>query len=133
MGTRAVQHQPSQQATNKRQNPYDQDEQDGIIGGYYWMFGTQTAYNAFDSIIAEDDDIGNDVANYMANGNWIAACTDLSDSAGLLDDGVVAVGWNDQPFEWSSQVALENEISACNLGSIEHGGTVPGVEVEDNV
>jgi hypothetical protein len=71
----------------------------------------------------------------MANNNYITACADFEDSTGLLDDGVISVGWNDQPYEyiWNSQSALDSQISTCNIGNLLRGGIVPGATEVDSL
>jgi hypothetical protein len=95
--------------------------------------GHERRVNNFDSTTSEINAAGDDVGGYLYYNNYIAACVNFEDSTGLLDDGVIAVGWNDQPYIWNSQSALDNQISQCNIGNLLHGGIVPGPTQENNL
>ena len=113
---------------NSRRDPYDQDDYDLVVMDYYWNFGTVQAYDAFQSNPGIDVSAGAGVASYLIDNNYIAACLDFTDFTGLLDDGVFAVGWNDQPYIWNSQSQLDSQISTCDIDNIlnEPGKFVPG-------
>jgi hypothetical protein len=119
-------------ALSKR-NPYDQEDYESVVGDYYWNYGTGASYDSFHSTTAEINAAGDDVGGYLYYNNYIAACVDFVDSTGLLDDGVIAMGWNNQPYIWSSQSALDGQISTCNIGNLYEGGIVPGPTQDDSL
>ena len=111
---------------NSRRDPYDQEDYESVVADYYWNFGIVQAYDDFDSNSELDLIAGTAVGSYMISNNYIAACVDFLDTAGLLDDGVLAVGWNEQPYIWNNQSQLDNQISTCDINNILFGGVVPG-------
>ena len=133
MGIRAYQKNGAVSGTLKKRDPYDQEDYESVVGDYYWNYGTGAAYDSFHSTTDEINSAGNHVGTYMANNNYIAACVDFEDSTGLLDDGVISVGWNDQPYIWNSQSALDSQISTCNIGNLLRGGIVPGATEVDSL
>ena len=85
---------------NLQRNPYDQEDYKSVVADYYWNFGIVQAYDNFDSNSELDLIAGTAVGSYMISNNYVAACVDFLDTTGLLDDGVLAVGWNEQPYIW---------------------------------
>ena len=69
-----------------------------MVGDSYCHCGSGSAHDSFDNTSSEIDVAGDDVGGYMYWNNYIAARVDFEDSTGLLDDGVMAMGWNDEPY-----------------------------------
>ena len=42
----------------------------------------------------------------------IAACADFGDPQGMLDHGIISMGWNNQPFQWQPG-QLDAEYQIC--------------------
>jgi len=101
-------------STSKR-DPYDQDENSGVVGDFYWSSDSSNlaAYDSFDSSTSGDNEFASEISNDMEGGNWIEACADFGDSDGLLEGGVIALGWNGNPFSYSSQSALDDHLADC--------------------
>jgi hypothetical protein len=124
----------SSQTRRKRQNPYDQDEDsEGMVGDFYWTStsANDEAYDTFNSNTGIDDEAANDITNFMESGNYIEACVDFYDTDGVLENGVIAIGWNGEPFIFSSQSALDEQLAQCNLGTIFSGSD--GASADDNL
>jgi hypothetical protein len=107
---------------NKRQNPYDQGDDASMIGDFYWSAPNVAAYDTFDSTSSTTQNSAQDMTNFMEGGNWIEVCLDFMDSNGALDSGVYAMGWNNEPFIFSSQSALDSQLAACDVGEVYYQG-----------
>ncbi|RDB18466.1 hypothetical protein Hypma_000299 [Hypsizygus marmoreus] len=123
-GLRAIQKSTSH-AKDRRQ---DQDSEGGFIGDYYWIAPNPQAYGDFHSTSSIIQSASNDVTNYVQRHNGLEVCVDFGDDTGELNEGVLTLGWNNQPFLYSSIDVLESHLASCQLGELFHSGT----DVEDD-
>ncbi|THG97157.1 hypothetical protein EW026_g4791 [Hermanssonia centrifuga] len=79
-----------------------ESDNDGTVVDYAWQSTNEQAYDDFHS---SSDSTSYFAANAMAymvdTGSSVAMCADFADGDGRMDEGVLSIGWNDQPFEWS--------------------------------
>ena len=111
---------------NSRRDPYDQEDYESVVADFYWSDGTVEAYDNFLSNSGIDVTASAAVGSYLISGNYVAICVDFLADEGLLENGVIAIGWNEQPYIWNSQSQLDNQISTCEVGNLYHEGIVPG-------
>lgn len=57
-------------------------------------------------------------------------CLDFEDTNGIMNEGVFAMGWNNQAFQYSSTSAIDARLTKCQYGQILHDGET---EQEDGV
>jgi len=71
------------------------------------------------------------MVNYCQPLNGIEACVEFEDDNGIMNQGLFAMRWNSQAFEYASEAALDNRLEVtCEYGKILHDGDD---EQEDDV
>jgi hypothetical protein len=98
-GVRSIQHGPVS-STSGIQARQQQDNDGGVVVDYYWFNNNENAYDSFDSYPAEVSQFADDAVNTMVDTNDIEECASFTDSDGVLAPGLLAVGWNNAPFEF---------------------------------
>lgn len=117
-GIRAIDADTLEKRTSK-----DESKQGGFVGDFYWHAPNQQAYNSFHSTSSEIQNVANLLTSYVLKYSSIESCVDFGDSDGELNSGVVTFGWNNSPFAYSSQSALEQRLNTdCIVGQILHDG-----------
>jgi hypothetical protein len=112
-------------------DPYDQDEYNSVVADYYWAISTEADFNDFHSTKQMISTAANHVGSYMALKRFNTACVDFVDDSGLLDNGVMAVGWGGQPFFWTNDSVLIISLRECSLENLAAGAFPYPTEVED--
>ena len=89
-----------------------EDNDGGVVVDYNWNSISETAYDSFDSTQTLVDDFSNDIVGDMQAANGIQSCADFEDSDGVLDSGLVSIGWNNVPFQFADG-QLEGQLDEC--------------------
>lgn len=80
----------------------DEADDGGFVGDFFWESNNEGPYDSFHSSEASTTYFADNAGGWMINSaQAIAACAEFADSDGVLDNGIVSLGWNNQPFEWS--------------------------------
>ncbi|THG95282.1 hypothetical protein EW026_g6342 [Hermanssonia centrifuga] len=78
-----------------------EDDNDGTVVEYLWQSTNEQSYDDFHSSSDSTSYFAANAMGYMIeNQSAVAMCADFGDADGEMDEGVLTVGWNDQPFEW---------------------------------
>ena len=94
-GLRSIQYGSEEEFAKRAEDNYG-----GVVVDYNWLSLSEQAYDSFDSYSSEISDFADDIVDVLIDDNSIQACADFEDSDGLLDGGLVSIGWNNQPFEF---------------------------------
>ncbi|KAF8580713.1 hypothetical protein K439DRAFT_1662644 [Ramaria rubella] len=88
----------------------------GVVVDYLWNTDNMQAYDSFHSTPASTSDFANDVVNDLEGADDILGCANFEDSDGILAPGLIAIGWNNQPFEFEDgeSAALLGECANIN-------------------
>ncbi|KAH9947036.1 hypothetical protein B0H21DRAFT_708759 [Amylocystis lapponica] len=99
-GLRSIQHGPVDQM-NKRQSFHNgEDNNDGgMVVDYYFVDESEKAYDSFHSTSTLIRDFADDAIGSMKTSNTVIECADFGDSDGLLNGGLLTVGWNGQAYQ----------------------------------
>lgn len=81
---------------------------------YNWSSTSETAYDSFHSTSSMIDGFATDMVDDLQDANSIQGCCEFEDSDGLLDGGLISIGWNNQPFEFEDgqEQALVDDCEA---------------------
>ena len=79
----------------------DEDNDGGFVGDYYWQYNNEGPYDSFDSSSDSTSFFAANAGGWMVDSaQAISACAEFTDESGVLDNGIVTLGWNNQPYEW---------------------------------
>jgi hypothetical protein len=81
----------------RRQDDVDQWDQGGLVADYSFSDLNQPIFNEFANSQSWAQTFGNGVSDEMVNENTLLACANFDDSRTKGIEGLVSVGWNDQP------------------------------------
>ncbi|GJE90495.1 hypothetical protein PsYK624_066330 [Phanerochaete sordida] len=86
---------------DRRQEAEDESNDGGFVADYSWNSNNKGPYDAFHSTSDGTMFFADNAAGYMINSQQaISACAGFQDASGFLDNGVLAYGWNGQPYNW---------------------------------
>ena len=92
----------------------DPDNDGGFVGDYSWISNNEGPYDSFHSTSAGTSYFAANAGGWMINSaQSIAACASFSDSDGILDNGLLTLGWNNQEFQWTEPGEMEAIYSEC--------------------
>lgn len=92
---------PFANGTDAHGRRFDEDDDGGFVGDYYWNSDNKGPYDSFHSTDDGTHFFAANAAGYMVNSQQaIAACAGFTDAQGPLDNGILAYGWNDKGFVW---------------------------------
>ncbi|PSR74078.1 hypothetical protein PHLCEN_2v10150 [Hermanssonia centrifuga] len=84
--------------------PRSENDNDGTVVDYSWKSTNEQVYDDFDSFSASTSYFAANSMGYMIEtASGIAACADFADQEGDMDEAVLTIGWNDQPFQWTER------------------------------
>ncbi|KAF8579135.1 hypothetical protein K439DRAFT_1638198 [Ramaria rubella] len=88
----------------------------GVVVDYLWNTNNMQAYDSFDSTPTSTTDFADDVVTGLEEDDDILGCANFEDSDGILAPGLMAIGWNNQPFEFQDgeSAALLGECANIN-------------------
>ncbi|KAH9947051.1 hypothetical protein B0H21DRAFT_708772 [Amylocystis lapponica] len=100
-GLRSIQHGPVDQM-DKREDFYNAEDNNdgGMVVDYYYIDENETACDSFDSTSTLVQDFANDAIADMESSETIIECAEFDDSNGLLNGGLLTVGWNGQAYQF---------------------------------
>ena len=79
----------------------DEGTDGGFVGDYFWSNNNEGPYDSFHSSDASTTYFADNAGGWMIDSSHaIAACAQFADDDGALDNGIMSIGWNNQPFEW---------------------------------
>ena len=92
----------------------DPDNDGGFVGDYSWISNNEGPYDSFHSTSAGTSYFAANAGGWMVDSaQSIAACASFSDSDGILDNGLLTLGWNNQEFQWNEPGEMEAAYSDC--------------------
>lgn len=97
-----------------------EDDVGGLVVDYHWTNDNQANYDSFHSTSAEISAFADDSAGDLQSGNDILACNAFFDAGGQVNVGLIAVGWNNQPFQFNEDGEYNAIMSEC-VNDIAHG------------
>ncbi|PSR74076.1 hypothetical protein PHLCEN_2v10148 [Hermanssonia centrifuga] len=101
--------------TERSDQPRDEDDNDGTVLDYSWQSINEQAYDDFDSSSDSTSYFAANSMGYMIEtASGVAACADFADQDGDMDEGIVTIGWNDQPFQWTEPGEFSASLAMCN-------------------
>ncbi|KAH9947044.1 hypothetical protein B0H21DRAFT_369780 [Amylocystis lapponica] len=99
-GLRSIQHGPVDQMSKRQSFQNGEDNNDGgMVVDYYFYDENETAYDSFDSTSSMINNFANDAMATMQSANTVIECADFGDSDGILNGGLLTVGWNGQAYQ----------------------------------
>ena len=98
-GLRAIQYGPVDQLSKRQTFENGEDNDGGMVVDYYFYDENETAYDSFDSTSTLISDFANDAIGDMESSSTIIECADFGDSDGILNGGLLTVGWNNQAYQ----------------------------------
>jgi hypothetical protein len=111
-GVRAVQR---GNATDVRKR--SENDVGGLVVDYNWSNDNIVAYDSFGSSPSQIQTDSSFFEQKMVDANVLLACAGWQDSNGILADGLISVGWNDQAFQFED--GEENGLlSECHSDDI---------------
>lgn len=85
----------------------------GFVGDMYWNSNNEQAYDDFHSTDDSTSFFASNSGAWMVEtSHAIAACSAFDDGDGILDNGIMTLGWNNQPFEWEDG-EMEAAFGTC--------------------
>ncbi|THG96350.1 hypothetical protein EW026_g5463 [Hermanssonia centrifuga] len=91
-----------------------ESDNDGTVIDYNWQSTNEQSYDDFGSSSASSSYFAANSMGYMIDtAQGIAACADFADQDGDMDEAVLTIGWNDQPFDWDEPGEFESALSSC--------------------
>lgn len=110
---RSIQYNSTNQ-TSKRQNFENGEHNDGgLVVDYYFLDENESAYDSFHSTSTLIKNFANDAISDMASSNTVIECADFGDSGGILDGGLLTVGWNNQAYQIDEPGESESLTREC--------------------
>ncbi|THG95544.1 hypothetical protein EW026_g6129 [Hermanssonia centrifuga] len=101
--------------TEGSEKPRAEDDNDGTVVDYSWQSTNEQAYDDFGSSSSSTSYFAANSMGYMIEtASGIAACADFADQDGDMDEAVLTIGWNDQPFQWTEPGEFEAALAMCN-------------------
>ncbi|THG93430.1 hypothetical protein EW026_g7802, partial [Hermanssonia centrifuga] len=92
-----------------------ESDNDGTVVDYSWQSTNEQSYNDFGSSSDSTSYFAANAMGYMIDtAQGIAACADFADQDGDMDEAILTIGWNDQPFDWDEPGEFEAALSSCN-------------------
>ena len=104
---------PFAQATDVHDKRYDENDDGGFVADYYWNSDNEGPYDSFGSSSSGTEFFAQNAADYMIDSvQGVSACAGFTDAQGPLDNGILAYGWNDQPYLWQDG-QLQSQFDSC--------------------
>ncbi|THH00692.1 hypothetical protein EW026_g1875 [Hermanssonia centrifuga] len=92
-----------------------EDDNDGTVVDYLWQSTNEQSYDDFQSSSDSTSYFAANAMGYMIeNQSAVGMCADFGDADGEMDEGVLTVGWNNQPFEWQPGESASILSNSCN-------------------
>ena len=67
------------------------------------------------------DRAANRTEDYIRSWNSVETCVDFLDDVGVLDEGLLAIGWGGQPRQYpGGEAQLVEKLTQCQLGQMLH-------------
>lgn len=111
-GLRAVRSCTPSAGNGKRQQDVE-DNDGGMVADYYYVDEDEPAIDTFNSTISQIQTYAQETTSAFAAAGTILGCAIFSDSDSALDEGLLAFGWNAQPFVFSSPSEANSLAQEC--------------------
>ncbi|KAH9947050.1 hypothetical protein B0H21DRAFT_883369 [Amylocystis lapponica] len=99
-GLRSIQHGPVDQMSKRQGLHNGEDNNDGgMVVDYYFVDENESAYDSFGPTSTLIQSFADDAIDSMQSSNTVIECADFEDSDGLLNGGLLTVGWNGQAYK----------------------------------
>lgn len=86
------------------------------MADFSWLSNDETSYDAFDSTSAGTSFFAANAGGWIVDtSHSIASCASFSDGDGVLDNGLLTIGWNNQEFQWTEPGEEEAAYNMCAL------------------
>lgn len=92
----------------------DEDNDGGFVGDYYWQYNNEGPYDSFGNSKDTTAFFSGNAGDWMVEtAQAVSACAQFRDGSSVVDNGILTLGWNNQPYEWQpGQMAAQ--FDECN-------------------
>ena len=102
------------QSVPSRRSGSDPANDGGIVADFSWLTNNEGAYDAFHSTTSGTSFFAANAGGWIVGSSHsIASCAAFSDGEGVLDNGLLTVGWNGKAFEWMEPGEEGAVYAAC--------------------
>ncbi|KAH9947045.1 hypothetical protein B0H21DRAFT_708767 [Amylocystis lapponica] len=113
-GLRSIQRGPVDQLSKRQSFHNGEDNNDGgMVVDYYYLDENETAYDSFGSTSSMINGFASDAIDAMQSSNTVIECADFGDSNGILNGGLLTVGWNGQAYQLDEPNESQSLTSEC--------------------
>ena len=104
----------STQAGATRRSGSDPDNDGGVVADLSWVSDNEGPYDSFHSTSAGTSFFAANAGGWIVGSSHsIASCASFSDEQGILNNGLLTIGWNGKTFQWTEPNEEETAYTFC--------------------